>query len=339
MDRWEGGVEPRKEVAFVNQNNPMDSDFVLRMDHEVAAHGRWVVVNWCITSRCNFWCRYCVPGLHDGGVPALSPEACCWFVDRVMDHYGRTLGRKVYFEFTGGEATFYPGLLEVLRHIKLRGGACGLISNGSQSLEYWRGLAPLLDHLCLSYHPWRGDPEDFLEKADFLHRETSVHFNVMMDPRHFQPALEMVAALRASVTNATICAQPLLESLNPGSPLLAYDEDQLTAIDGLDGTVAWDREPFTYRGGMRLVRRSGESELLQASQIALRQLNRWHGWTCWAGLESLAVQVNGEVFRAWCRQDYLGRIQDPDWSFPRLPAVCKRESCHCNADIVTRREL
>ncbi len=313
------------------------SDSLLKLEHENPLHSETIVVNWCITTRCNYRCLYCSNDLNGGQFPGVDLDTCRRFVDRLLEHYAGRLGKKVFIELTGGEATLYPGLLELLRHIKNQGGNCGLISNGSLRLEKWDEVVPLLDHLCLSFHPRQSRPSHFLELARKVHPLTSTHFNIMMYPQLFDQALEMATSLKSAVTDSTIQLQPLLEKLNPGMPMMQYTEVQHQVMTNFDGSTPWLRKGFSTRGGMTLIDSQGGHVLMQPPQIVLAKINRWKNWTCWVGLECLVIKADGEIFRAWCRQDLVGWIHTFDWEFPTTPTICKRDSCHCNADITTSR--
>ncbi len=307
------------------------------MDHANPRHAQFVVVSWNITSLCNFRCPYCSTELNGGHYPDLPIEVCRDFVDRVMNHYSGSFGKKVYFELTGGEATLFPALAELLQHIKSRGGYTGLMSNGSLPSQKWTAIMSVLDHLCLSFHPRQSRPAQFLELAERIHPIVSTHFNIMMYPPLFDKSLEMAKSLRSILTNSSISLQPLLESLKPGMPMIMYSDHQKKIMEAFDCSVPWNKDNFSTRGGMKVAALNGDHFVVQVPQMVLGRLNRWKGWTCWAGLECITVKVDGEVFSAWCLQDKLGTIQSQDLTFPTSPTICLRDSCHSPCDMMTRK--
>ncbi len=319
------------------QHQNISADSVQRMEHENPDHAQFALILWSITNRCNYRCPYCNSATNGGHFPGLNLDVCRRFVDRTLEHYAGKLGKKVYFEFTGGEATLFPGLQELLQYIKAQNGYCGLLSNGSPPISSWDALSPLLDHLCLSFHPRQARYESFREVARKVHQETSTHFNIMMYPPLFDRSLEIATDLRSTLTNSSIALQPLLESLRPGEQLMHYTEAQKKAISEFDCSIPSNRKIFSMRGGMKLIDSNGDQVVVLPPEILLGQINRWKGWTCWAGLECLVISGNGEVYRSWCLQDRLGNIQSNDYSLPVSPTICKREECHANCDMMLSR--
>lgn len=313
------------------------NDSIQSMEHATSHYAEYVVVSWNITSLCNYRCPYCSVDLNGGQLPGFPVDIFCNFVNRVIDHYTGSLGKKVYFDITGGEATLYPGLLELLQHIKDRGGYTGLMSNGSFAIQKWQLIAPVLDHLCLTFHPRQSRPGPFLNLAKTIHPVTSTHFNVMMYPPLFDQAMEMAKSLRSILRNSSLNVQPLLESLGPDMPLMKYTPAQQKEMEEFDCSIPWDKDRFSTRGGMKMVDGNGSHVVMEPPQILLSHMNRWKGWTCWAGLEFLAVQADGKVLRAWCKQDLVGNIQTYDWAFPTTPTVCRQDLCQAACDIMTRK--
>lgn len=72
------------------------------------------------------------------------------------------------------------------------------------------------------------------------------------------------------------------------------------------------------------------------NDILVRQENQYLGWLCWAGLESLCIASNGDVFVATCRNTKLGNIYT-DFDLPNDPIICKKSYCACAADLNTSK--
>ena len=82
----------------------------------------------------------------------------------------------------------------------------------------------------------------------------------------------------------------------------------------------------------------GSQERRRANQFILSGTNRWKGYSCDAGLESLRVKGSGEVLRAVCGVGgVIGRLGE-DVTLPVAPIRCTRERCTCITDIlITKR--
>ena len=83
------------------------------LDHTDPECADWVVVNWNLGNMCNFKCSYCPPK-NNGSFGRNDYEVVRGFVDSVIEHY---VGRKIYFEFTGGEVTLWRDLTRLAKYV------------------------------------------------------------------------------------------------------------------------------------------------------------------------------------------------------------------------------
>jgi hypothetical protein len=75
-------------------------------------------------------------------------------------------------------------------------------------------------------------------------------------------------------------------------------------------------------------------QLYHANDVIKLHLNKYNGWTCNAGIESLMINWDGDVHRATCRVGgSLGNIYEGDFVAPSEPMTCDRNFCTCAADI------
>jgi MoaA/NifB/PqqE/SkfB family radical SAM enzyme len=75
-------------------------------------------------------------------------------------------------------------------------------------------------------------------------------------------------------------------------------------------------------------------ELAHTNDLIKEHKNKFKGWTCRAGIESLMINWDGEVHRATCRVGgSLGNIYTGNFQIPSDPVVCTREWCTCAADV------
>jgi hypothetical protein len=99
--------------------------------------------------------------------------------------------------------------------------------------------------------------------------------------------------------------------------------------------LAWIKEQnATVKANTVLTDEQGTETLIHANDIIKLHLNKWKGWTCNAGLESLMINWDGDVHRATCRVGgSLGNIYEGTFLQPVDPVVCDRNFCTCAADI------
>ena len=299
-------------------------------------------INWFLTSVCNFDCSYCPDSLHDGKLKGLASLKILENIDKIMDHYS---SRKKFFEFTGGEVSYYKDFLIIAKHIKSHNADVGIISNGSRGLSFWHKLRPFLDHVCLSYHPERKYSDRFLEVVEYLNQTVTVHVNIMMRPEFFDECLD-VANRVYNVKGLSLALQPLYEKMK--GKKVKYNPEQSKILEQQLNALSCDpdktsvlknnlsnKEMKVYRGAMIFTTITEEQEIYGTPQILAQNLNNWKGWYCYAGLENLVIDAIGNVRRSWCGagNTYLGNI-NTHVSFPSKPVLCDISNCFCGFDMM-----
>jgi MoaA/NifB/PqqE/SkfB family radical SAM enzyme len=102
---------------------------------------------------------------------------------------------------------------------------------------------------------------------------------------------------------------------------MRYHPDHLTWIKEQDATV---------QGNCVI----DDAQIIHANDVIKLHLNKYKGWTCNAGLESLMINWDGEVHRATCRVGgSLGNIYEGNFIPVSKPVSCDRNFCTCAADI------
>jgi organic radical activating enzyme len=324
------------------------SGFVIKhpyvgLEHNQEIYREYYVVNWTFYNVCNYSCSYCVPGLYDGSQKGPSLEEAIAFIDRVFE---AKPDKKIFFEFTGGEITFYKHFRELFTHIKNRGGATGIISNGSQRLEWWKKHAHLIDHACLSFHAERGKPEHFFDVVAALNPQMSLHINIMMLPEKFDELLELGKKIASKMQGTSVALQPLFERFS--GPMFHYTEEQLRVIENpqlpFESEVVFRKtdgfQKKIFRGDMRKVYADGRTEMVDPTLLISNRENSWLGWECWIGVENLVVTAEGQVIRGVCGQGGLiGNIRDSHLQLPESPVKCLKKRCTCAFDIMSSKRL
>lgn len=307
--------------------------------HERPDHADWFVVNWCLGNTCNFNCTYCPEVLHDGSRPWPELDVIKQFVDNIIE---QKKDKNVAFEFTGGEVTVYKHFIELCEHIKNRGAAVAFISNGSRTIRWWEAFKGKADHVCLSYHAEEGDPDHFLEVVKMLHDNIAVHVNIMMHPDHWNTCLELAERV-IDIPDITMALQPLIHDF--GDILFDYEpwqqvvfEEQWKLFQKRIPKSAEGRKGFSIRGAMRLTN-DGQLGIVKQPHILIAEnANNWEGWSCAAGVEQIIIDLDGSVWRGWCRVGgNLGSIKDPEFKLPEEWITCNKSFCHCNFDIMSTK--
>jgi hypothetical protein len=307
---------------------------------------RSLFVTWTLHNRCNYRCSYCPPGLSDGTICAVTAREVVDFAIRVLEQSQRTGVSRHIFAFSGGEPTLFPDFPWMMRELYQRGIDATFTSNGSRPLSWWREVWNSFDHCVFSYHPEFARDDSFVDKVRALSEHVMMNVDFMMTPEGFDHCRSLGGQL-AGTPNVSVQYLPVQREFgNHGGGLWDYTPDQLeflrssTAIHGpVGGEVAarCERRGGFGRGGRGVAtwRRAGEMvrEPLDYQRLIVLDQNRFAGWTCWAGVESLIVDIQGDVYRAYCMQDgKLGNVRD-GITPPTAPVTCAQARCTCSVDI------
>jgi hypothetical protein len=308
-----------------------------RLEHQHDIAKNTVVINWCLTDVCNYKCHYCLHSLNCGEIGFPNVVDVLSFCRKIIDV---TYPKKIYFEFTGGEVTLWKYLPLVIDNIKQYSNvSVGIISNSSRSLSWWSLMRDKLDHVCLSFHPSFADRDHYIKVVKLLSNHLRIHTNFMMDPDYFDICKDLAFEMATTVPNISMALQPLLVDFK--DELYDYSKDQIEIIDRqyeLYGSlVKWTRSWDVYRGAMKMI--SDKKTIMTSAQRFISdKTNKWKGWKCWAGVEQMVVDLNGNVWRGWCKEGgSLGNISSVI-DYETKPIICNRDYCHCNFDIMCTKE-
>ena len=327
-------AEPQTAIAPEPIPSP---DHPVEIRHAEPDHATCVLVDWMLGNACNHACSYCPTALHDGSIPWQKTRDILDFYDLLDSHYQRALGRRVWLQFTGGEPTMHPQIARLLAEASARGFGTSLISNGGRTLRFWEEIAPLLDSAVLTYHDEEADHAHFLDVAALLAEMIPLHVNVTVHPDRFEPIMARAAEIDRAIPGASLSLKPLRVDFGP--TLYRYTAEQMARLAaGSRGAGA--RGPTTPRGVMLALAGDGSYRVMKANAFVLQGGNRWQGYLCEAGLESLRVHGNGRIARATCGAGGpVGRLGAPV-ELPLSPVICDRPACTCVADIlITKRRV
>ena len=322
------------------KNNKQGKPIYNILDHSHSVAKETVVINWLLGTTCNFKCNYCPDFLHSGTGDWPRKKQIITFIDAIANHVAP---KKIYFEFTGGEVTLFKELLDIATYVRDSGHTVGIISNGSMSLSWWKRNKEYLDHVCFSYHTEFGNPEKFLKVIKEVNDSMRTHVNIMMDPQNWDNCITLAERIPQECKNISLALQPLMEELGAFETVYKYTEEQQEVLDRqhhLYGSkIKWDVNHSVPRGAMNMIDTKNQlSEISSAHRLISNNLNDWSEWWCWAGMENFVVDHDGSLWRGWCREGgSLGNFYR-EITLPEEPWLCKKGFCHCNYDIMCKKE-
>ena len=300
----------------------------MKLTYKDPAKNDWFLVSWTLSNKCNYRCEYCPDILHNGSTG--QPQ---WLtVKRFVQNFNLK-GKKICYRLSGGEPTYWKHFVDLAELVKEEGHKFTFVSNGSQSPEYFKKIAPYTDGMMLSYHKAYANPEHFIKIINESKIETVI--NMMLLPSDFEEIFALAEKIYSSTARASIVPKVIVDktsSENITNEVMTYTEAQKQLIkDWPFSRKVNDAE--LHRGAMML-----NDEVVNANDLILQDKNKFSGWNCWAGLHGVNIDMWGNMYRADCQ--FGGAIGNLErYKLPKEKILCGKERCSCLSDIFIRKEL
>jgi sulfatase maturation enzyme AslB (radical SAM superfamily) len=302
------------------------------------------IVEWRLSNICNFDCTFCPSEFKDGSKRFLDYNV---YTSTVKQLIAQDPNKKVWFQFTGGEPTLYPKLIELLKYIKDLGGYTSMISNGSRTIRWWKELAEakVLDRLYISHHPEQGAKVEHTIEVNNLMQATNTLVTVFVttqaDPVLYEAAIDAhTKILRRG--NAISSLKPITDS---NMLFQQYSQEQLKKIqDNLYvrsslykllsqqklnylKTIPW------YQTNVTMTYSDGSTKTLPSQDFVQHQETKFKGWECDIGKDLLMIEVD-DVLRSMCGQGgVIANVHDVGFTWATDSVICDREECNCSLDV------
>ena len=270
-----------------------------------------IKIEWNLGKRCNYDCSYCPSSIHDNTSEHTDINILKAAVDK--------LPSNARISFTGGEPTVHPQFEELIDYcISKDIRWINVTTNGTRKASYYFNLP--VQHYVFSLHfefDWERVLDNILmfAKSEELYKPYMI--NVMAHPDKMEEVRKAVFAFDRWGIPYVIRRIRWTEGDHNIFDDMRYDQNDLDWILSRTGTV----NPNTI---------IDDIEKMHANDIIKLHKNKFKGWTCTAGLESLMINWDGEVHRVG---GSLGNIYTGTFDLPTDPIICTRDSCTCAADI------
>jgi MoaA/NifB/PqqE/SkfB family radical SAM enzyme len=314
--------------------------FFISLKHSNIDHDSIYTLSWNLGNRCNYKCSYCPDLLHKGDI--IFPDKVL-IISTIKHILGKIpKNKKLYVEFTGGEVTLHPDLIEITQALKYLDASIGIISNGSKKSTYWEKLALSVDHICLSYHSEFASKKHFQSIVELLSKMTTLHVNIMADKNKVRESIDYLRDIAREVPGISLELQPIvLHDLESSRDLINYEQNELDLFRNfVPPTVKPTSKRFSTRGNMKALNSKGLEVELSAAQLVSTNRNDFSGYSCHAGLESLVIDYRGYIYRAKCNiGGPIGHITSRPLNIPQSEVICDKLRCTCNFDITITKKL
>jgi MoaA/NifB/PqqE/SkfB family radical SAM enzyme len=284
-------------------------------------HQGSIKIEWNLGKRCNYDCSYCPASIHDNSSPHTDVEILKRAVDKLV-----TLGKPIRLSFTGGEPCVHPKFQELVKYCKHVGVTwISVTTNGTLPYEFYAALEA--DQIVFSIHlefDWKRVFNTVESVVDLTNKK--VIAQIMAHHDHMDAVLQLRAkCLLAHIPNTvrrirwTEGDHDLFDDMRYNLNDLEWIKEQESTVE--TNTVVWLDDKFAQLH-------------YHANDMIKNHQNKFKGYICNAGIESLMINWDGDVHRATCRVGgSLGNIYEGNFVAPSKPVTCDRNFCTCAADI------
>lgn len=292
-------------------------------------------VSWILGRFCNYKCSYCWPYANSNRNDFQELSVYTRTVDEIKRQANERNFNQFHWSFSGGEPTAYKNLLDLVGYIENDKNSSyqsiHMTTNLSPGSKWWRvWLDRTADlqrrSITASFHAEFAKEQEFGDKClQLIYDSVHVTINQVMVPEKFWELYERCERFHKRGINVTLKPQSdptasfvvngytkeMIDIMQTGFPQESSGEEiyQIALYDN-DGT---------------------EYLFDQAERFNAYGFNKFKGWKCNSGYQSLVIRGE-EVKRSYsCHDLPLGNIID-GFSLFETPQPCLTESCVSSAD-------
>ena len=287
----------------------------------------WFLVSWTLSNKCNYRCSYCPDVLHNGSTGQPRWET----VERFVKGFKQP-NKEICYRLSGGEPTYWKHFIDLAKLVKQQGHTFSFLTNGSQSVDYFKEISQYTDGFIVSYHPEFADIKhikDVVNSVDCL-----VAINLMMVPEQFDKLFDIAEDLFKSCPKLAVWPKVVLDKSNIDAitnEVIGYTDEQLKVIKEWPFFRELD-DYLLHRGELLL-----DNQPVTANDLIVTDRNKHKGWKCWAGLDMINIDMWGNMYRADCQQGGpIGNLER--YKLPTETITCGKDVCACLSDIYLRKE-
>ena len=327
-------------------------------------------VSWLLGRFCNYKCSYCWPYARSDIKDHRPTELCLSTIDEIKSQARGNGFNSFHFSLSGGEPTFHPGYLDILKYLaddveNTNYTSIHMTSNCSRNMRWFETY---VEHakkfhrasITASLHTEHLDTvekmQDFADKLIFCQQyDVQITINMVMVPSWFDRDYENALFFHNQGINVTLKPQSdptanfvvsgyteeQMKHLHNGMPQRAYTESKRV----------WNNRPkpkfkipphVTGENDSRVPahmqveftdKYGSKWYMDQAERFNAFGFNNFKGWECNSGFQGIVIrEPDGSIKRSYsCTDTPLGHIDTGFKLFDR-PMECISPNCVSSAD-------
>jgi organic radical activating enzyme len=318
-------------------------DDLVRVGQRTMLYRDMFTVSWLLGRFCNYRCSYCWPYARSDKKDHRPTELCLLTIDEIKRQARERGFNSFHFSLSGGEPTFHPGYLDILKHLaddtaNTNYTSVHMTSNCSRNMkwfeQYVKTVAPFhRASITASYHREHVNTQEkrsqFADKLCFAQEhDVQVTINQVMVPEWFDQLYEESLYFHNRGINVTLkpmsdptaskvvdgYTDEMLKKLYNGMPQRGFTEKKnqhverpvpefLRAPDPIYKNFEQNNVPQHFQVEFK---DSDQKEwyMDQAERFNAFNFNKFQGWECSSGYRSIIIrEPDGSIKRSYSCRD------------------------------------
>jgi|TARA_B110000908_G_scaffold108469_1_gene127389 organic radical activating enzyme len=335
-------------------------------------------VSWLLGRFCNYKCSYCWPYARSDKKDHRPTELCLVTIDEIKRQARDNGFNSFHFSLSGGEPTFHPGYLDILKHLaddvdNTNYTSVHMTTNMSRNMKWHEDYvekvkpfhrASITASLHTEHLDTRKKMQEFADKLVLCQEhDVQITINMVMVPDWFERDWDNALFFHDQGINVTLKPQSdptasrvvdgytedNLKRLYNGMPQRAYTENKRKwtgrpkpKFDIPVNMTGNDDKSVPGYMAVELEDSTGKKWYVdQAERFNAFNFNNFKDWSCQAGYSGIIIrEPDGSIKRSYsCADQPLGYIETGFKLFDKsMPCISK--SCVSSADSkIPKRKL
>ena len=327
-------------------------------------------VSWLLGRFCNYKCSYCWPYARSDRKDHRPTELCLKTIDEIKIQARQNGFNSFHFSLSGGEPTFHPGYLDILKYLahdvdNTNYTSIHMTSNCSRNMQWFEKYveyakpfhrASITASLHTEHLNTREKMQDFADKLILCQEyDVQITINMVMVPEWFERDWDNALFFHEQGINVTLKPQSdptasrvvggytdeMLQRLWNGMPQMAYTESKRQwafrprpSFQLPPDTLDENDKSVPWHMQVEFRDSKGKKWYMdQAERFNAFNFNKFKGWSCNSGYQGIIIrEPDGSIKRSYsCHDAPLGNIETGFKLFDG-PRPCITESCVSSAD-------
>ena len=345
-------------------------DELVRVGQRTMLYRDMFTVSWLLGRFCNYRCSYCWPYARSDRKDHRPTQLINATIDEIKRQARDNNFNSFHFSLSGGEPTFHPGYLDILRHLAVdvhntNYTSVHMTSNCSRPMKWFEQYveivkpfhrASITSSLHVEHVNTKEKMQEFADKLILCQEhDVQITINMVMVPEWFERDWDNALFFHEQGINVTLKPQSdptaskvvdgytrdMLKRLYNGMPQRAYTDTKAVWSDRPRPqfqipTEIDKRDDKTVPWNMQIEFKDANGDpwyMDQAERFNAFNFNKFKGWECSAGYRSIIIrEPDGSIKRSYsCADVPLGNIETGFKLFD-TPMPCISNSCVSSAD-------